>query len=190
VIATAEQAVVRVRCTTSNGETTASGTGFKAASNGYIVTAAHAVRACSQNGTVRAGTQEGFLSQFDPTHDLAFVNSPDSNTPPQLPLANGPPTVGESVAILGYPGSTDELETQQATISGINETATTNADPGYSETLTDAIAVNNSIGRGGSGGPAINARGEVVGVVEIGTPEHGTGYLTPASDISAEPTPP
>jgi S1-C subfamily serine protease len=178
-----------VACSATNGETTATGSGFKAANNGYIVTAAHVVRACSQNGTVVLGNETGFVPEFDPTHDLAFINSRGSNVPPQLSLANTAPSVGEPVAVLGYPGPKGDFLASPGTVVATERSVTT-MQAGYTETLTGAILVRGHIEHGDSGGPAIDATGRVIGVVEIGTANDAFGYLTPVSDISNEPTPP
>ena len=39
-----------------------------------------------------------------------------------------------------------------------------------------------------SGGPAIDAAGNAVGVIEAGPPDGSVTYLTPASDVASEPT--
>lgn len=49
--------------------------------------------------------------------------------------------------------------------------------------LTDAIEVSGAALSGMSGGPAIDAAGNVVGVIEAGFPDGSVTYLTPATDL-------
>lgn len=187
VVADAEKSVVAIGC--PSGAMLSSGSGFKAAKFGFIVTAAHVARACSVGGTLDVGGGRGGVVGFDPTHDLALLDSPSANLGPSLALATHPAYAGEAVAILGFPGGLGRLVASRGIVIATGWSVTTN-EPGYRESLTDAIEVIGSVRPGDSGGPVIDRRGHVVGVVEIGASNRRIGYLTPAADVASEPAPP
>lgn len=185
VIVSAAQSVVAVEC--PSGSVISGGSGFKELRSGSIVTAAHVAQACSVGGSIQVGTESGNVYQFDPTRDLAFVGSRTSNVPPQLALATRPAYVGERIEILGFPGPSGDFSASPGRVTAIDQKITT-SEPGYRETLTDAIKVSGAAYPGDSGGPAIDAQGKVVGVVEFANAARTTAYLTPAADVAAEPT--
>jgi S1-C subfamily serine protease len=187
VIANAEKAMVAIGC--PSGAVLSSGSGFRAARFGLIVTAAHVARACSASGALDIGGERGGVAHLDPTHDLALLHSPSANLGSLLRLATHPAHAGEPVAILGFPGSSGELVATRGIVIATGRGITT-TEAGYRETLTDAIEVIGSVLPGDSGGPVINAHGRVVGVVEIGSNNRRISYLTPAADVAAEPAPP
>lgn len=106
-------------------------------------------------------------------------------------MESEPVRVGERVVLFGFPaGNRSAPDTPHGTVVATGETATLTSPEGLHETLTDAIAVNFSgtgtgtgVAPGDSGGPAIDAAGHVVGVIEGMNRETGTAYLTPAADV-------
>jgi hypothetical protein len=81
---------------------------------------------------------------------------------------------GERLALLGYPhghGSAT-LRLTYGTVVAVNRVATLSGTVG-AEILRHAIVVSAPAARGESGGPAIDARGHVVGVIQ-----GGNGYIT------------
>lgn len=188
VIQAAEASIVPVRCTdpdVNDGWIQAdNGTGF-VVGNG-IVTASHVVTTCDESGpgSVSAGPYIVAVSANNPADDLALMRSGVTGAP--LTLASSPPALGSSVELLGMPrdvtGAT--VEPIPGTVTSLNNTITlTDESKGTQETLDDVIVVDANAVPGYSGGPAINAAGQVVGVVEGGG--GGQAYLTPAADVVA-----
>ncbi len=95
----------------------------------------------------------------DEASDIALLEVSDSyKLPPALPLATSQPQLGTSVFTVGFPridvmGSTPKLS--DGVISDVNGL---DGDPGSYQTTVP-------IQPGNSGGPLLNMRGEVVGVV-------------------------
>ena len=131
------------------------GTGFFI-NNTDIVTAAHVVSGC-----VRLTLKDGsplMLIASDADHDLAVMSSSKrSNTWLEL-SADVNAHLGETVTALGYP----YLGTlgQGLTVTSGNVSALQNIDGS-----TDTIMISAPVQPGNSGGPLVNARGAVIGVV-------------------------
>jgi S1-C subfamily serine protease len=155
-----------------NGGTT--GTGWPV-SPGYVVTNSH----------VAQGTQITLLSSEgreipawpvlrDESNDVVLLEVKDpSMLPPALPLASSKAKLGASVFTIGFPrvdfmGKTPKLST--GVISGENGLRD---DPASVQTTV-------SIQPGNSGGPLLNMKGEVVGVVKsmLGIRDTASGSLS------------
>jgi S1-C subfamily serine protease len=105
-----------------------------------------------------------------------------------LRLESAPAYVGERLALIGVPGLSglsgfhSRLEVVPGKVVATNRTVQLTSPAGGHETLTDAIEVAaEGVVSGDSGGPAINAAGKVVGVIEGSGP--GIATLTPATDL-------
>ncbi len=154
-------------------------------SYGNAITASHVVSACGAGSTVTAiGPVNVSLGQNDVTHDLALLSISGELTPP-LPIESAPPHVGEQVALLG--DAHQQPQVTQGTITAVDVPQTL-TDGGSTETLSDAIQVQTSSIAGESGGPAIDAAGKVVGVIEGGSQTGSATVLTPVSDLPAGAT--
>jgi S1-C subfamily serine protease len=131
--------------------------------NGYVVTNSHVL---SENSHVVLITTSGQEIEAcavlrDDVDDIAILEVSDSNKllPPALPLAHSAARLGSSVFTLGFPridvmGRTPKLS--EGVISGSNGLYDNPAS--YQTTVP--------IQPGNSGGPLLNMRGEVVGVMK------------------------
>jgi hypothetical protein len=108
---------------------------------------------------------------FDPNLHVAILNVPGLGVP-ALPMASGNPPAGTQGAVIGYPGGGPEAETG-AMVRG-----------------TDGAQVENvaaDIPLGDAGGPLVNLRGQVVGVVYATSMANpGTGYALGVSEVTAD----
>lgn len=134
----------------------ATGSGFVVAT-GYVLTNHHVIESCSE---VRAPAHKAELKVLarDARHDLALLEG-------ELPAAQaaqfraGPaPRLGESILVAGFP-LTDLLASSLNVTSG---TISALAGPKDDQALFQITA---PIQRGNSGGPVMDANGEVLGVV-------------------------
>ena len=130
------------------------GTGFIVAPSGHVITNAHVIK----NSPILEGTlgHSPVLFELEPISDgalidldLALLSIIDAPSIPGLKLANDVPDIGEEVFILGHPKHLGQSLTR-ATISKINP---------------QEIQLNTTLNPGNSGGPVVNASGEVIGVV-------------------------
>jgi putative serine protease PepD len=157
------------------------GTGVIVADNGTILTANHVV---AGGGTITVTFADGTTADAtvvtaDPKLDIATL------FPAKLPQVvvsatlGGGADVGAPVVAIGNPlGLTDSVSA--GVISGLDRTADTNDG-----TFSGLIQFDASVNPGSSGGPLLDARGLVIGiVVSIATPDGedafaGIGFAVP-----------
>lgn len=135
------------------------GTGFLIG-DGYALTAYHVVFA-SKNLTAVTLNRKRYPVQvigYDDQSDVALlrVNVPAGT--PTLPLAAAKPRIGESVLAIGNGGGAF-LTAKTGRLTGLDR------DAGSADFPPGTLELNAQLVPGDSGGPIINARGEVVGVV-------------------------
>jgi S1-C subfamily serine protease len=189
--ASAEKSVLPVFCFSPDTGPSFVGTGFMV--TGGVVTASHVVAACPAGATIQFSPGGGSVVMADSRHDLALVSyeSPlGGSSPRPLQTESARPRVGERLALIGIPaasqfplsGFQDRATITPGIVVATHQTQQLLSAEGVPETLTDAIRVRTSGTMSGeSGGPAIDAGGKVVGVIEGG----GLGFttLTPVADL-------
>ena len=166
------------------------GSGFVVDKAGHIVTNYHVVQGARQirvsfsNGASMKATVVG----TDPSSDLAVLKIDASSralTP--LPLGDSDATqVGDPVVAIGNPFGLDRTVTA-GIVSAIQRAIT--APNGY--TIDHVIQTDAAINHGNSGGPLLNARGEVIGVnsqIETGDNSStsgnvGVGFAVPSNTV-------
>ncbi|MBO0714519.1 MAG: trypsin-like peptidase domain-containing protein, partial [Acidimicrobiales bacterium] len=145
------------------------GTGVVVDAKGRILTALHVVdggtniRVTFANGDTSSAT----VASSDPTHDIAVL------TPTRLPqeivpvILGGSAEVGDQAFVVGNPLGL-EASLSAGVISGVDRSFTlTNG-----RTLKGMIQFDAAVNPGSSGGPLLNAQGQVIGIV--------TGLVNPA----------
>jgi serine protease Do len=135
------------------------GSGFIVSPDGYIVTNAHVVDGAKEV-TVRLTDRREFTAKVigaDKRTDIALIKI-DAKTPlPALDLSNPPaPRQGEWVIAIGSPFGF-ENSVSAGVVSGVHR-----ALPGGQ--MTPFIQTDVAVNPGNSGGPLLNAAGQVVGV--------------------------
>jgi putative serine protease PepD len=142
-----------------------SGTGFVLDTSGHIATAAHVVDGTSsvtvklQDGTTRAAT---VLGKDDAT-DIAVLKI-DASGLTLHPLTLGSSAsvdVGDQVAAIGDPFGYDR-SISTGIISGVDRTI--QAPNGF--TVAHALQTDAAVNPGNSGGPVLDANGNVIGIVD------------------------
>ncbi|MGH3036007.1 MAG: S1C family serine protease [Gaiellaceae bacterium] len=189
------KSVVEITSTTSQssplgGEQRAQGqgSGFVLDSEGHIVTNDHVVDGAGSvsvrfwDGAVYDATVVG----TDPSTDLAVIKV-DAPASALTPLELGDSTqltVGEPVVALGSPFGLEGTVT-----SGIVSALHRQMTSPNNFTINDSIQTDAAINHGNSGGPLVNAAGEVVGVnTQIKSESGGSdgiGFAVPSSTISS-----
>jgi S1-C subfamily serine protease len=136
------------------------GTGFFVSNDGYLVTNYHVIDGATAISVVSAADKKEMVAkvvQADPANDIAILKV-DAVTAP-IPLA---PRFGEAkgdeVLTLGYPLIMLEGQEQKATFGRVNSLSGINNDIRF-------VQIDVPVQPGNSGGPLLNASGEVVGVV-------------------------
>jgi putative serine protease PepD len=159
VYAAASPSVASVR--TSQG----SGTGFLVDSNGTIVTNAHVVGDNKQvqvRFNDKGQYHDAQVLSVDASTDLAAVKVSASDAQGIRPLEladSGSAQVGDSVVAIGYPLGLDRTATA-GIVSGLDRRI--DSPNGFS--IDKVIQTDAAVNPGNSGGPLLNAKGQVIGV--------------------------
>lgn len=174
-----------------DGEAIAIGTGFAVGDGKTIVTNAHVV---TDSFTPEEEALEIFLQREDGARvqasvagidyhaDIAVLDAEEEMTDSPLEFATAKPETGDPVMAIGSPlGLTYTMSVGH--ITGVDRTLSGLAGFNvYGALQTDAV-----IAPGNSGGPLINADGQVVGVnsqmLSIGGGGEGLGFALPASVV-------
>ena len=172
------------------GEQQASGqgSGFVFDADGHIVTNHHVVDG-AQSVSVRfwdGSTYDATVVGTDPSTDLAVIKV-DAPADVLLPLALGDSnslSVGESVVAIGSPFGLEGTLTS-GIVSALNREMTSPNN----FTISNSIQTDAAINHGNSGGPLLNAAGEVVGVnTQIKSDSGGSdgiGFAIPSATVSS-----
>jgi S1-C subfamily serine protease len=171
-------------------EQQAQGSGFIYDSEGHVVTNEHVVdgaRAVSVrfwNGDTYKATVVG----SDPSTDLAVikVDAPQSILSPLSVGDSSKVLVGDGVVAIGSPFGLEETVT-----SGIVSALHRQMEAPNRFTINDSIQTDAAINHGNSGGPLLNAQGEVIGVnaqirsEPAGGGNNGVGFAIPSNTITS-----
>lgn len=184
--------VTEVRTTSFFGESstaTAAGTGMIVASDGYVLTNKHVIDgAKSITVVLDDGTtfKKVELIGTDPLNDVAYLKIKDAKDLPTVTLGDSKTIhTGQQVIAIGNALGQFQNTITSGIISGIGRSiVATSSDYSSSESLNDLIQTDAAINAGNSGGPLVNAAGEVIGI-NTATSEDadGIGFAIPISSV-------
>jgi S1-C subfamily serine protease len=166
----------------------AQGSGFVYDSNGNIVTNEHVVDG-ARSVSVRfwnGDTYKATVVGSDPSTDLAVikVDAPQSILSPLTVGDSSKVLVGDGVVAIGSPFGLEETVT-----SGIVSALHRQMEAPNNFTINDSIQTDAAINHGNSGGPLLNAEGQVIGVnSQIRSDSGGSdgvGFAIPSNTISS-----
>jgi S1-C subfamily serine protease len=174
-------AVVTVIVYDHRGKELGFGSGFFISRSGELLTNHHVIEGAS---SARIRTFDGrtwplrVILADDKDSDLArlvaFMNAPV----PFLAVASQPPQVGDRVLVIGSPMGLDETVTD-----GIVSAVPAERE-GQSDLEPATLQVTAAISEGSSGGPVVNARGDVIGVATAYMSEgENLGFAVPLGRI-------
>ena len=168
----------------------AAGTGMIVTEDGYVITNKHVVDGASNISIVMDdGTQydDVKLLATDPVNDVAYLKISDVSGLPTVTLGNSKTvTVGQQVIAIGNALGQFQNTVTEGIVSGIGRTivAGDSSASDYYETLSDMIQTDASINAGNSGGPLVNAAGEVIGInTAVSASANGLGFAIPISAV-------
>jgi S1-C subfamily serine protease len=141
-----------------------SGSAFVAGSNGQVVTCAHVVvnDAGERANRVLIGKPDGTrlngkVVQVNRKHDLARIDTSDTESPPQL--KDSLPQLGEQVVFAGQPQGVAQPSVFPGMVSAVGRGL-------LRQPRCELIQIAGMINNGNSGGPLLeSAAGEVIGVI-------------------------
>ena len=167
----------------------AAGTGIIATSDGYIVTNKHVIDGATtitvilDDGTTYEDVK---LAAYDPLNDVAYLKIDNVSDLPAATLGNSKSiSVGQQVIAIGNALGEYQNTVTSGIISGTGRSLTATDSTGTSsEELTDMIQTDAAINSGNSGGPLVNAAGEVIGINTATTNSaDGIGFAIPISSV-------
>lgn len=162
---------------------TAAGTGFIISSDGYVLTNKHVVDGANQisvvmdDGTTYTDTK---LIGTDPLNDCAIIKINNVSNLQAVTLGDSKTiNVGQSVIAIGNALGLYQNTVTEGIVSGTGRSivAGDGANSSSYEALSDMIQTDAAINQGNSGGPLVNAAGEVIGInTAISSSSTGTGF--------------
>jgi len=163
--------------------TGSSGTGMIVTSDGYILTNKHVVAGATR---IRVVLESGdvFEAEFvgeDPLNDVAFIRINTGFDLPAVEFGNSRTLrVGQPVIAIGNALGQYQNTVTMGVISGLSRSIIASDGIGQSERLTDMIQTDAAINSGNSGGPLVNAAGQVIGInTAVSTNANGLGFAIP-----------
>ena len=168
---------------------TAAGTGLIVTSDGYVLTNKHVVESAKtiqvvlDNGTTYSDVT---LVGTDPLNDVAFIKINNvSNLTPATLGDSKTLNIGQEVIAIGNALGLYQNSVTEGIISGTGRTITAlDSSNSYYEQLTDMIQTDASINAGNSGGPLVNAAGQVVGInTAVSAAGNGIGFAIPINSV-------
>jgi S1-C subfamily serine protease len=166
----------------------AAGTGMVLTSSGTVLTNNHVIRGATDIRVVDPTTGRKYKAQvvgYDTADDVAVLQAGGASNLKTIPLGDSSSlSTGDAIKALGNAGGTGSLRAATGTVTGIGRGITVSDDQGGSESLSGMIQTNAPIQPGDSGGPLMNASGEVVGMdtaasVANGSTQATTGFAIP-----------
>ena len=168
---------------------TAAGTGFILSSDGYVATNKHVVSGASKIGVILDdGTayEDVELVGTDPLNDFAIIKINNINNLSPVKLGDSKTTsAGQQVVAIGNALGAYQNSVTSGIISGKGRslTATDSGRTQY-ETLSDMIQTDAAINGGNSGGPLVNAAGEVIGInTAYASQGNNVGFAIPINSV-------
>ena len=167
----------------------AAGTGVIVSSDGYIITNKHVINGANEISVVLDdGTtyEDVKLMATDPLNDIAFLKIDDVDDLEVATLGNSKTiSVGQQVIAIGNALGQYQNTVTAGIISGLGRSVTAADSNGRNaETLSDMIQTDAAINSGNSGGPLVNAAGEVIGInTATSSAAENMGFAIPISSV-------
>jgi S1-C subfamily serine protease len=175
-------------------EQQSAGTGFIVSDDGYVVTNRHVipdgtrkVSLVMSDGTELTDVEViGKTSDSDPL-DIAFLKINDAKGKDLKAVKLGDSSamqVGEMVVAIGNALGQFQNTVTSGILSGYGRSVEASGGAGSVETLQNLFQTDAAINQGNSGGPLVNAKGEVIGVnTAVAGNAENIGFAIPINDV-------
>lgn len=168
---------------------TSAGTGMIITADGYILTNKHVI-GDARSITVITDNNNTYenvkLVGTDPVDDVAILKINNAADLPTVTLGDSKSIIiGQQVIAIGNALGQYQNTITSGIISGLGRSLTAySSDYSMSEQLSDMIQTDAAINSGNSGGPLVNAAGEVIGInTAVSTEGSNLGFAIPISSI-------
>ena len=164
------------------------GTGMIITSDGYILTNKHVVDG-ARSITIITDDNDTYenvkLVGTDPTNDVAILKVNAKDLPTVILGDSKTIIIGQQVIAIGNALGQYQNTITSGIISGLGRSLTAySSDYSMSEELSDMIQTDASINAGNSGGPLVNAAGEVIGInTAVSSEGSNLGFAIPISSV-------
>lgn len=172
-----------------SSESQAAGTGIIVTSDGYILTNKHVIDGATKisvvldDGTTFTDVE---VAAVDSLNDVAFLKVDGVSDLKAATLGDSKTiSVGQQVIAIGNALGQYQNSVTSGIISGTGRSLTaTDSTGSMSETLSDMIQTDAAINSGNSGGPLVNAAGEVIGInTATSSTAENMGFAIPISSV-------
>jgi S1-C subfamily serine protease len=165
---TVRTGVVLVDATLGHGTRT-EGTGFLLTSGGELITSNHVINGATAVHVIVPQTRKRYVARilgYDVGRDTAILQLQDAHGLRTAVTSSSAPRWGQQVLAVG--GSTGAIASSAGRVTGLNASVTATDELGRSRHLSGMIEFDAAIEPGDSGGPLLDARGNVLGVNTAG----------------------
>ena len=172
-----------------NYESQAAGTGMIVTEDGYILTNKHVIEGAKSISVVLDdGTtyKDVEVAAVDPLNDVAFLKIKDVSGLKTVTLGDSKTiSTGQQVIAIGNALGQYQNSVTSGIISGVGRSLTATDSTGtLSEKLSDMIQTDAAINSGNSGGPLVNAAGQVIGInTATSSSAENMGFAIPISSV-------
>ena len=161
------------------------GSGVIVSSDGYILTAQHVVEGASSVSVTLADgrTFDATVVDVSSTDDVALVKIDATGLTAAPIAASSSVEVGQLAIAIGNPLGEYADSVTLGIVSGLGRTIqAADATTGAAVTRTNLIQTDAALNEGNSGGPLLDAKGEVIGInTAMAASAEGLGFATPIS---------
>lgn len=168
---------------------TSAGTGMIVTKDGYVLTNKHVIDGANSIKVVLDSGEtydKVTLVGTDPLNDVAYLKINDVDNLPTVTLGDSKTiNAGQQVIAIGNALGQYQNTITSGIISGTGRSITAvSSDYSSSENLTDMIQTDAAINSGNSGGPLVNAAGQVIGInTATSSDADGIGFAIPISSV-------
>ncbi|MDD4867667.1 MAG: acid resistance serine protease MarP [Mycobacterium sp.] len=185
VVMAAAPSVVKVRSLAPSCQKVLEGSGFVIAPD-RVMTNAHVVAGSNSVQIFASGNPlDATVVSYNPFVDIAILAVPHL-PPPPLPFSEADAKTGTGVVVLGYPGGGNFT----ATPARIRELIKLTGPDIYRDpapVTRDVYTIRADVEQGNSGGPLIDLRGHVLGVVfGAAVDDPDTGFVLTSEEVSGQ----
>ena len=184
-----EEVLNSVVIVTGNGITsTSTGTGVIITPDGYIITNYHVIEKCATINVNLYGektAEKATVIGFHKEDDIAILKINRTGLRAASFVDSDAVRYGEKVYAIGTPEGADfGWSISQGIVSSPRRQLLIYNDEGVLEKKMNVVQTDASVNPGNSGGPLINVRGEVVGIITLRrTDSAGMGFALPADGV-------
>jgi S1-C subfamily serine protease len=167
------QGVALIDTVLSYQNAAAAGTGIVLSADGKVLTNYHVVEGSTSIKVTIASTGQTYTATVlghDQTDDVALLQLKDASNLTTAKINTDAVRQGDQVTAVGNAGGTDSLTAASGTITGLDQSITTQAEgSAAAESLHGLIENDANVQAGDSGGPLYDSQGEVIGIDTAGS---------------------